>query len=562
MISNLSVSAKGAIAFALLALIGAIAGAFTYQRTLTADDAVSQAVRLTEIAEDANSLRADILEQALWAKTFLLTGNRDLVKEVEGHNPIVSAEFDKLETALASLPGNLAGRADAIRSVWEQWRTQYVEQQFKLMHQPDTVDLARAMELTRQGSDLLDRIFAESDNLKQDLSARQAELIATQNASLNTAQMIALGSCLVMIVFAGLLGFLNHSIVSRPLGRLAEVVRKLANGEDDGAQLDFGKRSDEIGQLGAALGVFRENLARTRELEEETTRQRLASEDQRREEMARVAASFEETVLGLSQEMTSGLDTLNLSAASLAEIATGTTSQSLSVSSASQQATENVNTVASATEELSASIAEINTQVHASAKAVTDASSEVERSNRAVGKLQEVVGKIGDVTKLITDIAEQTNLLALNATIEAARAGEAGRGFAVVASEVKALAEQTAKATEEIDLQISEMRQAADDSILATGSVAEMVQAIHQRTSAMAAATEQQNAATAEIARNVAEAAQGTRSVSASIVSVSDSATQTGELSNEMRTAIGSLLDRSHRMQGAMGEFLQTVRAA
>jgi methyl-accepting chemotaxis protein len=89
-----------------------------------------------------------------------------------------------------------------------------------------------------------------------------------------------------------------------------------------------------------------------------------------------------------------------------------------------------------------------------------------------------------------------------------------------------------------------------------------MVQAIHQRTSAMAAATEQQNAATAEIARNVAEAAQGTRSVSASIVSVSDSATQTGELSSEMLAAIGSLLDRSHRMQSAMGEFLKTVRAA
>ena len=71
MLSNLSVSAKGAIAFALLALIGALAGAFTYQRTLTADDSVSQAVRLTEIAEDANSLRADILEQALDPRELL-----------------------------------------------------------------------------------------------------------------------------------------------------------------------------------------------------------------------------------------------------------------------------------------------------------------------------------------------------------------------------------------------------------------------------------------------------------------------------------------------------------
>lgn len=87
MLSKLSVSAKGALAFALLALIGALAGAFTFQRTLTASDAVSQAVRLTEISEDADALRADILEQAMWAKTFLLTGNRDLVTQVEESDP-------------------------------------------------------------------------------------------------------------------------------------------------------------------------------------------------------------------------------------------------------------------------------------------------------------------------------------------------------------------------------------------------------------------------------------------------------------------------------------------
>src|SRR5207253_7822042 len=134
-----------------------------------------------------------------------------------------------------------------------------------------------------------------------------------------------------------------------------------------------------------------------------------------------------------------------------------------------------------------------------------------------INELSQAAGRIGDVVKLITAIAEQTNLLALNATIEAARAGEAGRGFAVVASEVKQLASQTAKATEEISAQIAGMQTATQDSVAAIKEIGGTIGRISDIASTIAAAVEEQGAATNEIARNVGEASKGTAQVATSI---------------------------------------------
>jgi len=117
--------------------------------------------------------------------------------------------------------------------------------------------------------------------------------------------------------------------------------------------------------------------------------------------------------------------------------------------------------------------------------------------------------KIGDVVALITDIADQTNLLALNATIEAARAGDAGKGFAGVASEVKNLANQTAKATEEISIHITGIQQSSQESVTAIDGIGSTIGNINEVASAIAAAVEEQGAATQEIARDVEQAARG-----------------------------------------------------
>lgn len=128
-----------------------------------------------------------------------------------------------------------------------------------------------------------------------------------------------------------------------------------------------------------------------------------------------------------------------------------------------------------------------------------------------MARLADTVQHIGEVVNLIRNIAGQTNLLALNATIEAARAGEAGRGFAVVASEVKSLAVQTAKATEQIAMQIEAVQSSTRVTADAIRRNTERMREIDGYTSAVALSLQQQDSATDEISHNVASAAHGAK---------------------------------------------------
>src|SRR6185295_7574515 len=103
-----------------------------------------------------------------------------------------------------------------------------------------------------------------------------------------------------------------------------------------------------------------------------------------------------------------------------------------------------------------------------------DAVQVAKAANTTMAKLGSSSSEVGEIVKVITSIAEQTNLLALNATIEAARAGEAGKGFAVVASEVKDLAQETAKATEEISSRIQTIQTDTSAAVEAIARIAEV----------------------------------------------------------------------------------------
>jgi methyl-accepting chemotaxis protein len=215
--------------------------------------------------------------------------------------------------------------------------------------------------------------------------------------------------------------------------------------------------------------------------------------------------------------------------------------------SASSETSTSVETAAAAAEELLRSIAEISRQLGHTTEVVHLAVTEANATNERVAGLAKAAQQIGNVVKLIQDVAGQTNLLALNATIEAARAGQAGKGFAVVASEVKSLAVQTAKATDEIDGQISTVQGLTAGAVEAIRRITERMQEINQDS------VQQQNSATDEISHSVASAAKGTRHMVKVLDEVAGAVAQT-------RTAAETVLKASDAVEAAAVDLRAEVR--
>jgi methyl-accepting chemotaxis protein len=249
-------------------------------------------------------------------------------------------------------------------------------------------------------------------------------------------------------------------------------------------------------------------------------------------------------------------------ARSLSDNAGNTTRLATVVANASEDASNNVQSVASATEELASSVREISAQVQESNRIALSAVKQADETDARINALSQAANRIGDVIKLITSVAEQTNLLALNATIEAARAGDAGRGFAVVAQEVKALASQTAKATDEIGIQIAGMQTATQEAVGSLKMISSTIGKISEITSAISAAIEEQGAATQEISGNIQRTADGTSQVAGTIAEVSQGANQTGAASSQLLSSAKRLSDSTASLQTEIDGFLKSIAAA
>jgi methyl-accepting chemotaxis protein len=386
---------------------------------------------------------------------------------------------------------------------------------------------------------------------------RKGELLAELD---HVATFAFIVGVLVMVMLIGAAAFSVLSI-ARPIRRIGEVLLELSSG-NKAVEIPYVGRYDEVGDNARAAKTFKENLIRIEQMEAAQKDAEAAAAAARKADMIKLADEFQAAISGIVNTVSSASSQLEGAAGALTATADHTQELSGMVAAASEEASANVGAVAASAEEMSASVVEIGRQVQDSSRIAGEAVKQAEKTDARITELSQAAGRIGDVVKLITAIAEQTNLLALNATIEAARAGEAGRGFAVVASEVKALAAQTAKATDEITTQIAGMQVATQDSVSAIKEIGATITRISEIAHTVASTLEEQGTVTTEIARNVGEAATGTAQVAEKISEVNRGASATGAASGQVLASARALSSESDLLKTEVEKFLNTVRAA
>ena len=396
------------------------------------------------------------------------------------------------------------------------------------------------------------------DDVRGILEVKQAIGPQLAAGGLLSKKMIA--GAVIVGAFLSLITFLAAKSVTGPLASIASVMRKLADGDKD-VEIEGLERRDEIGSMASAVEVFRTQARERERLDAE----RIEGEEKRSSRQKQVdglISSFRETVQGVLEAVSTDTSQMETAAKSLSTIATQTTSQASNAANASSEATQNVQAVAAAAEELSASIGEISRQITQTKDVVDKASAATTQTDAKIAGLADAAQKIGEVILLIQGIAEQTNLLALNATIEAARAGEAGKGFAVVASEVKDLATQTAKATEAISAQITSIQAETESSVEAIRGIAETMNEVSSATEAIAAAVEEQGSSTSEISHNVQQAAVGSNEVSQNITSVTQAADESQTSASGVLSSAQDVAGNADKLRSVVDEFLKDVAAA
>jgi len=575
-----TVGTKIGSGFGLALVFLAIIGAASYRSTLKLTDTAERVAHTHEVLQTLESVVSGMKDAETGQRGYLLTGDDKYLEPYRSAQDSVHRDI----AAVRKLTGdnvNQQRRLDALQPLIDGKDGKFAELQETIDLRKDPargLDAALRIVRTDKGKRVMDDIRRVVDEMSREERTLLTSRSEAAQASARAAKLIIIFGTLAAVLVLSLAGLVITRDIANPLAEISATADRIAVG-DVSVSIASSTRQDEVGVLIRAFSRMADSLNAMAGAAGKIAAGDLRAKVQPKSDkdvLGNAFASMVENLRTLTSDLMEGVNVLGASAseivASTAQLAATASESAVAVSETTTTVEEVRQTaqVASQKAKLLSDSAQRATQSSLGGrKSTEDVTAGMQRIRQqmdaiavSMGRLSEQSQAIGQIIATVEDLAAQSNLLAVNAAIKAAEAGEHGKGFGVVALEVRSLAEQSRQATSQVRTLLGEIQKATSAAVLATEQGSKAVEAGSRQTEvaaesiqALAASVNESAQAATQIAASSQQQLVGVDQVVGAMESIKQASSQNVASAQQLETAARSLNDLGQRLKQMVQRF-------